>query len=189
MIFLELFVTFLKIGSFAFGGGYAVLPLIQQYVVADKAWLSISELTDLVAMSQITPGPIAINSATFIGTKVAGVPGAIVATLGNVTPQFILMMILGYFIFGGRKLPFIQKILKGLKPVIAGLVAIVALSMIRSTLFYEIENFSSFSFNYLGIIGFIVGLYFYSKGKMGVIGLVVLSVVVGLSIHALGLLF
>lgn len=189
MIYLELFVTFLKIGAFAFGGGYAVLPLIQQYVVAEKAWINLSEMTDLISISQITPGPIAINSATFIGTKVAGVPGAIVATLGNVLPQFILMMILGHFLFGGKDLPFLGKILKGLRPVIAGLVSLVAITMIKSTLFVNIQSFSSFQFNYLGLIGFAVGLYFYAKGKLGIVGLVILSVVIGLGVHAISLLF
>ena len=96
---LLLYITFLKIGAFAFGGGYAVLPLIQRYVVNDMKWLTIKELTDLVSLSQITPGPIGINSATFIGTKVASVPGAIVATIAEVTPSCILMLLLGYFLF------------------------------------------------------------------------------------------
>ncbi len=188
MIYLELFLTFLKIGAFAFGGGYAVLPLIQQYVVAEKAWINLSEMTDLISISQITPGPIAINSATFIGTKVAGIPGAIVATAGNVLPQFVLMMVLGHFLFGGKDLPFLGKILKGLRPVIAGLVSLVAISMMKSTLFVSLESLSTFKFNYLGLLGFVVGLYFYGKGKLGVVGLVIFSVVLGLSFHAISLL-
>ena len=94
MVLLELYWVFLQIGAFAFGGGYAVLPLIQKFVVEDRGWMNLKEMTDLVSISQMTPGPIAINSATFVGTKVAGLPGAVVATLGNVTPQFILMTIL-----------------------------------------------------------------------------------------------
>ena len=92
MLLLELFLVFVQIGAFAFGGGYAVLPLIQKFVVEDRGWLSTAEMTDLVSLSQMTPGPIAINSATFVGTKLAGIPGAVVATMGNVLPQLILMI-------------------------------------------------------------------------------------------------
>ena len=135
MLLLELFLVFVQIGAFAFGGGYAVLPLIQRFVVEERGWLSMKEMTDLVSISQMTPGPIAINSATFVGTKVAGIPGAIVATLGNVLPQFTLMMILAYFIFRDRKIAFLDRMLKGLKPGIVGLIAIAALSMFRNSLF------------------------------------------------------
>lgn len=135
MVLLELYWVFFQIGAFAFGGGYAVLPLIQRFVVEDRGWMNLKEMTDLVSISQMTPGPIAINSATFVGTKVAGLPGAIVATLGNVTPQFILMTILAYFIFRDKKIGFLDKMLKGLKPGIVGLIAIAALSMMSSALF------------------------------------------------------
>ena len=79
MIYLQLFVSFFKVGLFAFGGGYAALPLIQEQVISENAWLSMNEFTHLVTISQMTPGPIALNAATFVGTKVAGIPGSIVA--------------------------------------------------------------------------------------------------------------
>ena len=82
MIYLQLFLSFLQIGLFSFGGGYAAMPLIQDQVVALNHWLSMKEFTDLVTISQMTPGPIAINSATFVGIKIAGIPGAIAATMG-----------------------------------------------------------------------------------------------------------
>ena len=81
MIYLQLFYSFLKIGLFSFGGGYAAMPLIQEQVVNSHGWLSMPEFTDLITISQMTPGPIAINSATFVGIKIAGVPGALVAVL------------------------------------------------------------------------------------------------------------
>ena len=82
MIYLQLFFSFLQIGLFSFGGGYAAMPLIQGQVVTLHGWLTISEFTDLITISQMTPGPIAVNSATFVGMKIAGIPGAIVATAG-----------------------------------------------------------------------------------------------------------
>lgn len=82
MILLELFLSFLQIGAFSFGGGYAAMPLIQAQVVTKYHWLSMAEFTDLITISQMTPGPIAVNSATFVGIKIAGIPGALIATPG-----------------------------------------------------------------------------------------------------------
>ena len=87
MIYLQLFFSFLQIGAFSFGGGYAAMPLIQNQIVDLHHWLSFSEFTDLITISQMTPGPIAINSATFVGIKVAGIPGAICATIGCILPS------------------------------------------------------------------------------------------------------
>ena len=94
MIYLQLFLSFLQIGLFSFGGGYAAMPLIQGQVVTAHGWLSMSEFTDLITISQMTPGPIAINSATFVGTRIAGMPGALAATAGCVLPSCILVTLL-----------------------------------------------------------------------------------------------
>ena len=87
MIYLKLFLSFLQIGAFSFGGGYAALPLIQEQVVTLNNWLSLREFTDLITISQMTPGPIAINSATFVGIKIAGIGGALAATFGCILPS------------------------------------------------------------------------------------------------------
>ena len=96
MILLELFFSFLQIGAFSFGGGYAAMPLIQAQVVTKYHWLSMTEFTDLITISQMTPGPIAVNSATFVGTKIAGVPGALVATMGCTLPSCIIVTPVSY---------------------------------------------------------------------------------------------
>ena len=96
MIFLELFWTFFKIGAFTFGGGYAMLPLIQESVSA-KGWLAMEELVDFVAVSESTPGPFAINIATYVGMETGGVFGAVCATLGVVMPSFIVILIVARF--------------------------------------------------------------------------------------------
>lgn len=184
MIFLELFWVFFRIGLFAFGGGYAALPLIEDFVVNQYGWLTMSEMVDLVSLSQMTPGPIAINAATFVGTKVAGIPGALIATLGNVTFPFILMMVLGYFLFGGKKIKFLDKILIGLKPAIVGLIAVAALSLFQSSLF-ETGFIDIYNIDWLAVIGFAVGLIFYSKKKLSVIQLTLVGAGLGLVLHAL----
>ena len=94
MIYLQLFLSFLQIGALSFGGGYAAMPLIQAQIVTEHQWLSMSEFTDLVTIAEMTPGPIAVNSATFVGTKIAGVPGALVATAGCILPACILVTLI-----------------------------------------------------------------------------------------------
>lgn len=94
----ELFITFFKIGGFTFGGGYAMIPLIQKEVVDNKQWVSDEDILDIVAIAESTPGPIAINSATFIGYKTAGVLGSFFATLGVVLPSFVIISVIAYLL-------------------------------------------------------------------------------------------
>ena len=94
----ELFITFFKIGGFTFGGGYAMIPLIQKEVVDNKKWVSDEDILDIVAIAESTPGPIAINSATFIGYKTAGVLGSFFATLGVVLPSFVIISVIAYLL-------------------------------------------------------------------------------------------
>ena len=117
--------SFVQIGLFSFGGGYAAMPLIQGQVVTAHGWLSIAEFTDLITISQMTPGPIAVNSATFVGLKIAGVPGAIVATLGCILPSCIIVTLLAKLYLKYRKLDILQGILHSLRP---GVVAMIASS-------------------------------------------------------------
>ena len=124
MILIELFITFLIIGVSAFGGGYAVMPLIQNYIVDNHHWITMTELADITSLSQMTPGPIMINAATFVGIKVGGNLGGLIATLGAVLPSFILVLILGYLFAKHGNLNFIQNIMKGLRPTIVGLIAV-----------------------------------------------------------------
>lgn len=135
MILLKLFFVFLEVGAFAFGGGYAALPLIEQAVVVRHGWLTIQEMTDVVAISQVTPGPIALNAATFVGTRVAGIPGAIVASFAAVLPQTVILLFLGWFLFHGGRITMVDRALKGLRPGVAGLIGVAALSMFLSSVF------------------------------------------------------
>ena len=123
MIYLQLVLSFLQIGAFSFGGGYAAMPLIQNQVVQLHPWLSQSEFTDLITISQMTPGPIAVNSATFVGTRIAGVPGALAATIGCVLPSCILVTILAKIYLKYRSLSLLQGILKSLRPAVIAMIA------------------------------------------------------------------
>ncbi len=135
MIFLRLFLAFLEVGAFAFGGGYAALPLIERVIVNRYGWLTIAEMTDVVSISQITPGPIALNAATFVGSRVAGIPGAIVASFASVLPQTILLLILGHFFFRGKKSFVIDCACKSLRPGVTGLIGVAAVSIFISSIF------------------------------------------------------
>ena len=130
MIYLQLFLSFLQIGAFSFGGGYAAMPLIQNQVVQVHPWLSQSEFTDLITISQMTPGPIAVNSATFVGTRIAGVPGALAATIGCVLPSCILVTILAKIYLKYRSLSLLPGILKSLRPAVIAMIAAAGVSIL-----------------------------------------------------------
>ncbi len=161
MTYLSLFLTYLKIGLFGFGGGYAMLSLIQHETVevvqwgATAPWLTQSEFTDIVAISQMTPGPIGINSATYIGYTVTGsVWGSVVATIAVCLPSFLLVLLVSRFILRNKENPIIKSIFKGLRPVIVGLIASAALLLMNR------ENFSDNTFSIaIAIVSFIL-VYF-----------------------------
>ena len=116
MIYLQLFLSFLQIGLFSFGGGYAAMPLIQEQVTEIHPWLSMSEFTDLITISQMTPGPIAVNGATFIGIKMAGIPGALVATFGCILPSCVIVMVIAKLYLKYRNMSTLQGVLNTLRP-------------------------------------------------------------------------
>lgn len=130
MIYLQLFWSFFQIGLFSFGGGYAALPLIQAQVVDLHGWLTMGELTDLTTISQMTPGPIAINAATFVGTQIAGLPGALVSTLGCIFPSCVLVSLLAWLYCRYQNLTAIQGALYGLRPAVVALIASAGLSIL-----------------------------------------------------------
>lgn len=123
MIYLELFWSFCKIGLFSIGGGYAALPLIQQAVVEQTGWLSMGEFADVITISQMTPGPIALNAASFVGIKIAGIWGAVAATFGCVFPSIVIVLFVAYLYYKYRSLSVIDGILYGLRPAVVSLIA------------------------------------------------------------------
>lgn len=134
MIYLELLWAFIQIGLFSVGGGYAAIPLIQAQAVDKYAWLSIAEFTDLITIAEMTPGPIAVNSATFVGIRVAGFPGALVSTFGCILPSIIIVSILAYLYFKYRKMSVMKDILSIIRPVVVALIAAAGLSILGSVI-------------------------------------------------------
>lgn len=137
MIYLELFWSFFQIGLFSFGGGYAALPMIEKQVIDTHGWMTAAEFTDLITISQMTPGPIAVNSASFIGARMAGIPGALVATLGNIIPSCVIVMLLAWLYRKYSSLSVINGALRGLRPAVVGMIASAAVTMIGSSWFAE----------------------------------------------------
>ena len=147
MIYVELFLTFFLIGMFTIGGGYAMLSLIQNEVVTVHGWITDTTFTDIVAISQMTPGPIGINSATYVGYTAAinagyspvwGVLGSITATFAVVLPSFILMIAISKFFLKYQKHPMVEAVFRGLRPAVVGLLAAAALVLMTS------ENFGDY---------------------------------------------
>ena len=134
MIYLELLLSFLQIGALSIGGGYAAIPLIQDQVVQRHAWLSLGEFTDLVTIVEMTPGPIAVNAATFVGTRVAGFGGALLATLGCILPGCCIVLVLSllYRRYGSSR--GLQTVLGTLRPATVALIAGAALSILSAAL-------------------------------------------------------
>lgn len=173
-LLLKLYLAFLKIGTFGFGGGYAMLPLIQKEIVTNNHWLNQSEFMDIIGISQMTPGPIAINSATFVGFKASGFWGSVVATLGVVTTSFILVSLANYFFTKFKNSKILENALKGMRPALVGLIISVFLTM----------SFDSYrDFNSI-IIGAIIGFLLY-KTKLHPILIIVIAALLGISFYGI----
>lgn len=156
MIYLELFLSFVKIGLFSIGGGHAALPLIQHEVTQVHTWLTATQFSDVLVISEMTPGPIAINSATFVGIQIAGLPGAICATLGCILPSFIIVTLLSYLYTRFRTLSTIQGILAGLKPAVVALIASAGVSLFVMAVFPEgIHLSEGLSVDFIALILFL----------------------------------
>ena len=147
MIYLELFISFFKIGLFGFGGGYAMLSLIRDEVVGSREWLTNAEFVDIVAISQMTPGPIAINSATYIGyTATGGVLGSIIATIAVTLPSVIIMLLICKFFFKFRNNnKYIDYVFSGIKPAVTGLIAAAAILLVNKETFMDYKSILLFT--------------------------------------------
>lgn len=130
MIYWQLFLSFFQIGLFSIGGGYAAMPLIQAQVVDQHTWLSMSQFADIMTIAEMTPGPIAVNSATFVGIRIAGLPGAIIATLGCILPSCVIVITLAYLYHRYRQLTIVQGVLSGLRPAVVAMIASAGISLL-----------------------------------------------------------
>ncbi len=137
MIYLELLWSFFQIGLFSIGGGYAAMPLIQNQVVAVYPWLSMTQFADIMTIAEMTPGPIAINSATFVGIQVAGIPGAIIATIGCILPSCVIVITLAYIYYRFRGLSMVQGVLAGLRPAVVAIIASAGITLVIMAFYGE----------------------------------------------------
>ena len=177
---LELFKSFFLIGLSAFGGGYAVIPLIQHYIVESKGWISVNEMIDITSISQMTPGPIFINSATFVGIKVEGLWGGLIATLGSVLPGLFIVLVLAYLFNKYGNLRFIQNILQGLKPTVVGLIWLAALTLLINTL-----QTNQNTLNLTSLSAFIIATFLSLKTKIDTLGIVTVGGLIGYLVYLL----
>lgn len=132
-LFFKIFLSFLKIGAFSFGGGYAMLPLIEREIVTKNNWINYKEFIDIIGISQMTPGPIAINSATFVGYKVAGFWGSLAGTFGVVTFSFILVSIATHYVMKFKESTIMKSVLMGMRPALIGLIISAFLSLAKES--------------------------------------------------------
>ena len=185
MIYLDLLIGFLKVGLFAFGGAYGAIPLIRD-VVLSYGWLDDEMLTYMIAVSESTPGPIMVNLATYVGSSQAGFPGALIATAAVVLPSFIIILLIMVLLKKLLKNPYVQAILRGMKPCIIGIILATGLYMILHNC---VDSSIQFSLNTTAIIMTVVlsAVYFGSgkilKKGISPIGLIGISAVAGIIIY------
>ncbi len=189
-IYLELFLTFLSIGAFTFGGGYAMLPLIQKAVL-DKAWLTEEAIVNFIAVSESTPGPFAINIATYVGMETGGFLGAVCATFGVVLPSFVIILIVARVYKQFRESKNVKGCMSGLRPTVIGLIG-AAVVKIGKTVFFP-GGFAIASLDLYSIIISIIicgaGIFLLFKKKVHPILLVLVSAILGIGAGYIGKLF
>lgn len=185
MICFQLFRTFFLIGLFSFGGGLASMELIRSRVVTQQAWLTDSEFTDIISISEMTPGPLGINIASFVGTRVAGVPGTLAATLAYVLPAMLIVMILARIYYKYRNLDRVQGVLKGLRPAVAAMVLAAAVKLAGNAFWGGITSFGLLDTNWAAVA--IAALFFVllQKKKAGPVQAILASGVLGAVVYAL----
>lgn len=181
MIFLKLFLTFFKIGAFTFGGGYAMLPLMQQEVLAN-GWLSEEEIINFIAVSESTPGPFAINMATYIGSETAGLLGSVCCTLGVVLPSFIIILLVARFFMAFKDNKWVKAVMSGLKPAVVGLISAAIISVAAEVFFPAGISFSVFkTVTFFVSVAIFALVMFLQHKKVHPILLIVVSALLGIA--------
>lgn len=186
MLLLKLFFAFIQVGLFSIGGGYAAIPLIQEQIVNVYGLMTMEEFTDLITVAEMTPGPISINSATFVGMRVAGIPGVLICTIGCIIPSVCICLILAHFYYKYRSVNGVQVVLGSLRPAVVALIGAAGASILMLGLF-QTDLFSASLENLqmveLGI--FAVALFILRKYKASAVFIILGSGVVGTLIYVL----
>lgn len=174
LLLMDIYITFLKLGAFSFGGGYAMIPLIEREVVVNKKWIDKEKIVDVFSVSESLPGAIALNSSAFVGYTVAGIPGAVAALLGNLTPSGIIVLLLSILISSVGSNPSISVVFNGIRPAIVGLIAYAAVKIGKTA----IKDYITVV---IMIVAFIGALFF----KIAPITLIVFGAISGIVVKTI----
>lgn len=178
----EIVLTFAQIGLLSFGGGYASISLVEKQIVEVKHWMTYAEFADIVTIDELTPGPVAINAATFVGTKMAGTLGAIAATIGAILPSCIIVLILIKLFNKYKSMKAIDGAMNGLRSLVVALLLSTTISIISTALFYYFP-IDLHAIDYIAVIIFIIALILFRKTKVNPILIIIGSGLVGLLIY------
>ena len=181
---LDLFWNFLQVGLFSFGGGMVSITLLMEKLVQQKGWLDATTFTDLIAIAESTPGPIAVNSATFVGIQLAGLPGALIATLGAILPGCAIVLALAMLYRRYRNITLVQGMMDGLRPVIVATIFVGGFSILRNALF-ESGLLQLASVDWLSVAFFGIGVWLMQKTKISAVSLIVGTGAIGCIIRML----
>lgn len=186
MILLQLFLSFLQIGLMSVGGGYAAIPLIRSQAVEVHGWLTESQFMDLAAIAEMTPGPIGINGATFVGIRIAGLPGALAASFGFILPSLIIVSFLAYIYRRYRELPLLQGTLGALRSAVVSLIAAAGLNMLLQTVFGGRGSISFANIRWGGLLLSAAAFFALRRWKPGPILIIALCGAGGLALGLAG---
>ena len=186
MLLLKLFFAFIQVGMFSVGGGYAAIPLIQEQIVNIHKLMTLEEFSDLITVAEMTPGPISINSATFVGMRLAGIPGVLLCSIGCIIPSFIICLTLAHFYYKYRTVSGVQVVLGSRRPAVVALIGSAGASILMLGLFQaEIQNVVLENIRLVELGIFVVALVILRKFKVSAVAVILGSGVVGTVIYAL----
>ena len=178
----EIVLTFAQIGILSFGGGYASIGLVEKQIVEVNKWMSYSEFADIMAIDELTPGPIAINAATFVGTKMAGVPGAIAATIGAILPSCIIALILAKVYLKYKSMKAVNGAISGLKSLVVAMILSTTVMMLMQSFFYYFPIDKN-AIDYVAMILFLIALIVLRKTKINPLLIMLGCGLIGLLIY------
>ena len=186
MLLLKLFFAFIQVGMFSVGGGYAAIPLIQEQIVDIYGLMSMEEFSDLITVAEMTPGPISINSATFVGMRLAGIPGVLLCSIGCIIPSFCICLTLAHFYYKYRTVSGVQVVLGSLRPAVVALIGSAGASILMLGLFQtDIKNVVLGNIRLVELGIFVIALFILRKFKVSAISIILGSGVIGTLIYVL----
>lgn len=186
MLLLKLFFAFIQVGLFSVGGGYAAIPLIQEQIVNVYGLMTLEEFSDLITVAEMTPGPISINSSTFVGMRLSGIGGVLLCTLGCILPSFCICLTLAHLYYKYRNLKGVQIVLSAIRPAVVALITSAGLSILMLGLFKtDLFSASIENLQYVELGIFVVALFILRKFKANAITIILGSGVIGTVIYCL----